>query len=56
MLAANVRDAVALIDVAATVEEGMENGEEWDELKVWTFYCTDILICLKLLCSLCLSR
>ncbi len=34
MLRAHVRDSVALIDLAARLEEGMAAGEEWDELKV----------------------
>ena len=31
---ANVRDAVAIIKLAATLEEGILKGEQWDELKV----------------------
>ena len=31
---ANVRDAVAIIELAATLEEGILKGEQWDELKV----------------------
>ncbi len=34
MLRSHVRDSVALIDLAARLEEGMAKGEEWDELKV----------------------
>ena len=33
MKAANVRDAVALIEFADILERGMANDEEWDELK-----------------------
>lgn len=31
---ANIRDAVALIEMASEVEHGMANGENWTELKV----------------------
>lgn len=34
MLDAHVRDSVALIDMAARLEDGMAAGEHWDELKV----------------------
>jgi hypothetical protein len=35
MIASNVRDAVAVIDMAAELEEEIEAGsEEWDELRV----------------------
>ena len=34
MIDANIRDAVAVIDTAAKVEDGMANGEDWDEAKV----------------------
>ncbi len=34
MINANIRDAVALIDLAQRLDEGMANGEQWDELKV----------------------
>ena len=34
MLNAHIRDSVALIDLSARLEEGMANGEAWDELKV----------------------
>ena len=40
MIQANVRDAVALIDLMARLDEGMAAGEEWDELKVSNFYLT----------------
>lgn len=33
MESANIRDAVALIDFADILEQGMERGEDWDELK-----------------------
>lgn len=33
MKAANIRDAVALIEFADILEQGMAKGEEWDELK-----------------------
>ena len=31
---ANLKDAVALIAFSAELEEGMINGDNWDELKV----------------------
>ena len=31
---ANLRDVVAIIELAATLEEGILKGEDWDELKV----------------------
>ena len=31
---ANVRDAVAIIELAATLEDGILKAEQWDELKV----------------------
>jgi Xaa-Pro aminopeptidase len=31
---ANIKDAVAVVEMAAKLEEGMANGEEWTELKV----------------------
>ena len=31
---ANIRDAVAIIELASTLEDGMMAGEYWDELKV----------------------
>lgn len=31
---ANLRDVVAIIELAATLEDGILKGEEWDELKV----------------------
>ena len=31
---ANIRDAVAIIELAATLEDGLLKGENWDELKV----------------------
>lgn len=34
MKSANIRDAVALIEMASEVEHGMANGENWTELKV----------------------
>ena len=31
---ANVRDVVAIMELAATLEDGILRGENWDELKV----------------------
>ena len=31
---ANVRDVVAIMELAATLEDGIIKGEDWDELKV----------------------
>ena len=31
---ANLRDVVAIIELAATLEEGILKGEDWGELKV----------------------
>ena len=33
MRQANIRDAVALIELASELEQGMSEGEYWDELK-----------------------
>ena len=33
MKRANIRDSVAVIELAAELEEGMAKGEEWTELK-----------------------
>ena len=34
MKRANIRDAVAIIELASTLEDGVAAGEDWDELKV----------------------
>ena len=34
MKSANIRDSVAVIELASELEDGMAKGEEWTELKV----------------------
>ena len=34
MKSANIRDSVAIMELASTLEDGILGGEHWDELKV----------------------